>query len=119
MARKSSGSESRKRGAILQARFSPDEADEIRARADRAGTSVGSLIRSAVLGAEPVRATRRPTVNQQTVARLLGELGQVAQRFREAAKVADQRKSSKIIEAAARDLSEMRTVIFEALGREP
>ena len=74
-----SGSETRKRGAVLQARFTAEEAAGIRARADRAGTSVGSLIRSAVLEGEPVRATRRPSVNHQAVARVLGELGRVAE----------------------------------------
>jgi Mobilization protein NikA len=115
----SSGSESRKRAAILQARFTEGEAATIRARADRAGTSVGSLIRSAVLSAEPPRATRRPSVNHQAVARMLGGLGRVAEAFRQAAKVADHGKSHALIDAASRDLSELRTVCFEALGREP
>jgi len=114
-----SGSESRQRPAILQARFTEDEAADIRARADRAGTSVGSLIRSALLSAEPPRATRRPSVNHQAVARMLGELGKVAEAFRQAAKSADHRKSHALIDAASRDLSELRTVCFEALGREP
>ena len=80
-----SGSETRKRPAVLQARFTAAEAADIRARADRAGTTVGSLIRSAVLSAEPPRATRRPTVNHKAVARVLGELGRVAEAFRQAA----------------------------------
>jgi len=70
-----SGSESRRRTAVLQARFTAAEAADIRARAERAGTSVGSLIRAAVLAAEPVRATRRPTVNHAQVARVLANEG--------------------------------------------
>ena len=120
MARKrTSGSENRKRAAVLQARFTPDEAATIRAQAERAGMSVASLIRSAVLEAEPPRATRRPTVNHKAVARLLGELGRVAQAFRQAAKAADQRECGALIDAATRDFSELRAVCFEALGREP
>lgn len=117
--RSGSGSETRKRGAILQARFTAAEAAGIGAQADRAGTTVGNLIRSAVLSAEPVRATRRPTVNHQAVARVLGELGQVADAFRQAAGAADPHKCHELIDGAARDLSELRTACFEALGREP
>lgn len=114
-----SGSETRKRPAVLQARFTAEEAAGVRAKADRAGMTVGSLIRSAVLSAEPPRATRRPSVNHQAVARMLGELGRVAEAFRQAAKAADPARSHALIDAAARDLSELRTVCFEALGREP
>ena len=50
---------------------------------------------------------------------MLGELGRVAEAFRQAASAADQRKCHELIDAAARDLSELRTLCFEALGREP
>ena len=114
-----SGSETRKRSSVLQARFTAAEAAGIRAQADRAGTTVGSLIRSALLSSEPPRATRRPTVNHQAVARVLGELGRVAEAFRQAAGAADQSTRHELIDGAARDLSELRTLCFEALGREP
>ncbi len=87
--------------------------------ADRAGTSVGTLIRSALLSGEPVRATRRPSVNHEAVARVLGELGRVAEAFRQAAKAGDGHKHHALIDAATRDLSELRTACFEALGRKP
>ncbi|KUO69411.1 MAG: hypothetical protein APF80_08325 [Alphaproteobacteria bacterium BRH_c36] len=119
MAGKTSGSETRQRTAVLQARFTEAEAGAIRASAERAGMSIGTYIRSALLETEPPRATRRPTVNHKAVSRLLGELGRVAEAFRQAAEAADQRQSHALIDAASRDLSELRTVCFEALGREP
>ncbi|WP_029032278.1 plasmid mobilization protein [Salinarimonas rosea] len=119
MARKTSGTETRQRKAVLQARFTFAEATAIRINADRAGMSVGAYLRAAVLETEPPRATRRPTVNHKAVARLLGELGRVAEAFRQAADAADQRECHALIDAATRDLSELRTVCFEALGREP
>lgn len=109
----------RKRPVILQARFSAEEAAAVRAEADRAGTTVGALIRSAVLSSEPPRAARRPTVNHKAVAQMLGELGRVADAFRAAAGAADPDRTHALIDAASRDLSELRTVCFEALGREP
>ena len=114
-----SGSETRKRTSVLQARFTAAEAAGVRAQAERAGTTVGSLIRSAVISAKPPRAARRPTVNHKAVARVLGELGRVAEAFRQAASVDDQRTCHELIDAAARDLAELRTACFEALGREP
>jgi hypothetical protein len=92
MAGDGSGSKRRQRPAVLQARFSTEEAAAIKGRADRAGTSVGGLIRSAILSAEPPRVVRRPSVNHQAVARVLGELGRVAEAFRQAAAAADQKK---------------------------
>jgi hypothetical protein len=74
MSPKASGSETRQRTAVLQARFTFAEATTIRLDADRAGMSVGGYLRSAVLSAEPPRAVRRPTVNQKLAVRLLGEL---------------------------------------------
>jgi hypothetical protein len=119
MTRRASGSESRKRNAVLQARFTHLEAASIRVEADRAGLSVAGYIRAAVLGHEPARAVRRPTVNHKALARLVGELGQVAEALRQAAEMADHKRAGPLIDAATRDLSELRTVCFEALGRQP
>lgn len=119
MARKTSGTETRKRDVLMQTRLSQAEATTIRLNADRAGLSVAAYLRSAALGMEPPRATRRPTVNHKSVALILGQLGRVAQSFREAAEAADQRQCHALIDAATRDLAEMRSVCFEALGREP
>ena len=73
-----SGSDIRQRGETLSARFNDQEADAVRQMADRAGTSVASVIRYAVLNQPIPRATRRPTVNHEMAARVLGELGRVA-----------------------------------------
>lgn len=68
-----SGSDKRHRQMMLAARFNTQEAEAVRQLADRAGTSVASVIRHAVLKTPPTRATRRPTVNHQMAARLLGD----------------------------------------------
>jgi Mobilization protein NikA len=114
-----SGSDKRQRVTPLSARFNNQEAEEIREMADRAGTSVASVIRGAVLNAPVTRATRRPTVNHKLAARVLGELQRIAETLRTA--IASGRADPKdpYIAAAFRDLSEMRTVCFLAMGREP
>jgi hypothetical protein len=103
----------------LSARFNNQEAEAVRELADRAGTSVASVIRGAVLNAPAPRATRRPTVNHQMAARLLGELGRIAEMLRAAIASGGADPKDPHIAAAFRDLSEMRTVCFLAMGRDP
>lgn len=113
-----SGSEKRQRQVTLKARFTAEEAALIKEQAERAGVSVGSLIRYAVLGVPPLRASRHPTMDDEIAAQLLGNLGVIASALRgrngaPAAKIDPQ------VEAACREISEMRVVWFEAFGREP
>jgi len=114
-----SGSDKRHRKMMLAARFNTQEAEAVRQLADRAGTSVASVIRHAVLKAPVTRATRRPTVNHQMAARLLGELGRIAETFRTAHAAGRIDPNDPFVAAAFRDLAEMRTVCFLAMGRDP
>ncbi len=81
---------------------------------------MASLIRSALLGISPPRATRRPTINHILAARLLGELASLADAYRQAAEAApDRGQYDALLDAAGRDLAEMRLLWFQAMGREP
>lgn len=72
------GTEKRQRNCVLKARFNNQEAAAVRELADRAGQSVGSLLRQTLLNIPPPRrATRRPSVEVKEVVRLLGELGKL------------------------------------------
>ena len=88
--------------------------------ADSAGVSIASLMRAALLDISPPRATRRPTINHIVAARLFGELATLADAYRQAADAASgQGKDDALLHAASRDLSEMRHIWFQAMGREP
>jgi len=113
------GSENRQRQITLKARFNDQEAALVTEQADRAGVSVAALIRFAVLGQTPLRKSRAPTINHAQAAQLLGRLGQCAEALRRAAEADQSGKNADPIEAAHRDLAEMRVALFEALGREP
>jgi hypothetical protein len=113
------GSEKRQRQITLKARFNDQEAALIKEQADRAGVSVASLIRFALLDLSPLRASRQPTVNHEAAAQLLGRLGQCATALRQAAEAGNQAINAALIDAAHRDLAEMRVALFQALGREP
>lgn len=104
---------------MLTARFNQQEADALRQMAEAAGLPVSTLIRECALGAPAPRAARRPTVNHQAVARLLVELGRIAQALRDTVESGNVTPSNPHVVAALRDLAEMRCVCMEALGREP
>jgi len=109
----------RERPIILQSRMSEDEAALVRDQAQKAGVSVSALIRYALLDQVPLRASRSPTLDRETAARLLAELGQCASAFRQAAQADNPQVNAALIDAVHRDLADMRAVLFQALGREP
>jgi hypothetical protein len=111
-----SGTENRQRQITLKARFNEAEAALIKEQADRAGVSVAALIRFAVLDQTPLRASRRPSVNHETAAQLLAHIGLLKSALLRAAIGSPQEAA---ISAACRDIADMRTALFQAMGREP
>jgi hypothetical protein len=85
----------------------------------RAGLSVAALIRFAVLGQTPLRASRRPSVNHEAAAQLLGNIGPLKSALIRAAEGAESDALEAEIIAACRDIADMRVALFEAMGREP
>lgn len=114
-----SGSEKRQRRRPLKARFTDEEAALIAEQAGRAGVSVASLIRHAVLGQSPLRASRQPQVKTQEIARLIGEIGALKSALKQSAAQGGTRECERLAEAACRDISDIRRAALTALGREP
>jgi hypothetical protein len=118
MARRS-GSEKRQRTTIVTMRINPQEAAAIRKIAARRGQSVSALMRSALL-----QSRLRPSrIEVKAIARLLGQLGKIGSNINQiayhlnAGRPGDRVEGS--LEAALRDLSELRLVCLQALGKEP
>ena len=118
MARRS-GSEKRQRTTIVTMRINPDEAVTIRQIAARRGQSVSALMRSALLQSR-VRPSR---IEVKAIAQLLGQLGKIGSNINQiayhlnAGRPGDRVEGS--LEAALRDLAELRLVCLQALGKEP
>jgi Mobilization protein NikA len=114
-----SGSEKRQRTTIVTMRINPQEAAAIRRIAERRGESVSALMRSALLHSR-LRPSR---IEVKAVARLLGQLGKIGSNINQiayhlnAGRPGDRVEGS--LEAALRDLSELRLVCLQALGKEP
>lgn len=115
------GSEKRKRSIVLTVRVSPEEAQTIRDMAERSGMSVGALVRRALLWTIPPRAQRRPAVEVQAVARLLGQLGKIGSNLNQLAHYANAGRNLALahaVEPALRELADMRLACLQALGHE-
>jgi hypothetical protein len=110
-----SGSETRQRSERYTVRFTALENALLLAKANAAGVPVATFLRCTALGFPITREARRPTSNHEDVARLLSQIGQLAAAFRRASALADERA----VEIALNDLSELRLLCFNALGRKP
>ena len=84
-------------------------------RVELAAVPISTFLRCSALDYPLPRSVRRPTSNHQDVVLLLGELGQCAEAFRKAQMLTN----PEIAEAAMADFSELRLLLFEALGRAP
>lgn len=111
-----SGSEKRQRSRILTVRLTPQEVATVRQKAQEHGQTVGALLRANLLHVR----LRHSRIDQQAVARLLGQLGKIGSNINQLAKHANAgRYQESSIELALRDLAELRIVCLQALGQEP
>lgn len=110
-----SGSDTRQRRIMLSARFNAQEAEAIRQMADSAGMPVASFMRAAALN----RPKRRPPGGRQDAARILGQLGRIADELRALQANGSVAPDHPHLVAAWRDLAEVRFVCLQHLGVEP
>lgn len=71
------GSETRQRKKALLVRLTDAERVEVEEASRRAGLTVGSYARQQMLKAPPPRAVRRPPLERELIAHLLGQVGRV------------------------------------------
>jgi hypothetical protein len=114
-----SGSEKRRRRHVRKARFTDEEAALFDEQAARAGVSDGELIRYAVFGTPPLRASRNPGNDPEMAGRLLGMLARYISEFKSAAAKGTPGACDEILAAATRDAAEMRALWFMLFGRDP
>jgi hypothetical protein len=97
------------------------EDKQIEAAADRAGLTVGSYVRSRALSNPTTRAARRPPVQTQQLARLLGMLGAVSGAIQQIAKQQNSgtAPTSTELHMAVKDVRDAAAAIIQALGKRP
>jgi hypothetical protein len=114
------GSETRQKSKVVPFRMAETEYAELAAAAERSGQTIGSYIRAQVLKAPTTRATRRPSVEVQALARLQGEMNKVGSNIAQILKrinYADTPHGNEIREAFS-GYREVIAAILKTLGRE-
>lgn len=116
-----SGSEKRKRSACLAVRLTPEERAHIEANAVRAGLATGSYARLVLLGTPPPRQVRRPPIERQKLAQLLGQIGYVGNNINQIARMLNGGREADLhaLDEGLSALGAIRNAVLRALGRDP
>ena len=114
-----SGSEKRQRQPHIDFRVTEIEKQEIADKAKAAGLDVGAYCRAQCLGASKIRAQRRPAVEAELLARLLGELGKIGSNLNQIAHKLnmDAPVNPKDIKLALTELRTLNLAITKAAGK--
>lgn len=112
-------SEKRHRQARVTVRLSSDERTALETAANASGLTLGSYIRARLTDGKALRSVRRPPVECDLLARLLGQIGKVGSNLNQIAMVMN--AQGIVMHGAISDeLSEvksLREAILKALGR--
>jgi hypothetical protein len=88
--------------------------------ARRAGLSVGALLRALACNGPGLRAARRPPIERQELARLLGHIGKLGSNVNQlayAANAFDELPSARELQQIGAEVHEIRDAVMRALGR--
>ena len=119
--KKKSGSEKRKRNPLMGFRVDENERAEILAAASRAGLEPSSYMRTSCLATPKTRARRRPPIEKEMMAQLLGQLGKAGGNIHQLVKYQNIHKEGVDRDSYLRAMTlfeKATAAILEALGRE-
>lgn len=114
------GSEKRQRARLVPVRCTEAEHAAIAATAAEAGMSAGAYLRALALGSPGPRAARRPPIEREALARILGHLGKLGSNVNQLAYVANTAGatlSSRQLDQIGDEVREIRSAVMKALGR--
>jgi hypothetical protein len=116
--RKKSGTESRSRLRQVNIRFDEGEFAEIDEAATQAGLTIPSWGRSRMLSAPPARAVRRPAIEKELLARILGQLGKIGSNLNQLTRAAHTTGApADEIDEAAAEVRQAARAVMRAQGR--
>lgn len=118
--RRVSGSETRRRVHVRAVRLDDGELQFLSRRAQEAGLTIGAYIRRTSLGDAGPRARRRPIIERELLARLLGHLGKVGSNLNQIAAAVNSGEEIDRDHLAQElaNLAKLRGAVMDALGRE-
>ena len=101
-------------------RVTAADLDRIKEKAQEAGYKIGGYLRALALGSAGPRAVKRPRVEREQLARLLGEIGKVGSNVNQLAKWSNTEKAPASVAELAQiraDIGAMREAVMKALDR--
>jgi Mobilization protein NikA len=106
--------------SFISVRCTAEERATIDAAATQAGLSVGAYLRALAFGSPGPRAVRRPPIEREELARLLGLLGKLGSNVNQIARAVNMTRNlpswSELAEIR-HDIGLMRAALMKALGR--
>lgn len=94
--------------------------EEFYARADKSGLSVSGFITASVFGQDAGRSRKKPSVERRELVQLLGTCAAIRDQLSRLEDMASQSAEAQaVFEDMHRQLGEMRSACFRALGRTP
>ncbi len=108
------------RDKVLRIRCTGAELEQMDARADTAGLSLGAFVRAATLGSPGPRAVKRPRVERAQLALLLAKIGNLGGNVNQVAKFCNATRTpadARTLDGMKADIAAMRDDLMKALGR--
>ena len=106
----------KKREAPISYRPPKDLRDEFHSRVQKSGLSTTAFITKAVFNEAPSRQSRRPSIEEKLLARLLNEAVKIRQELGE---FGEDQNNTPLIEDAVQALTEIRAALLKGMGRNP
>jgi hypothetical protein len=118
-AKKSSGSEKRKRGPRVYSRVTEEELSRIESDASAHGLSVGGYLRWLAIDKPQTRAVRKPLADVQLLAQIKGQVGRIGGNVHQLLKLANRGDIpwTEEIAHAAKEVSDFLALAAEILRR--
>lgn len=116
-----SGSERRQRNKTLQIRLTDFEFEAIAEKAESVLLTAPSYARHVLLDTPAPRARRRPSIEAETLARVLAQLGKIGSNLNQLAKQTNtgHHIPPEDIRAALSSVADLREATLSAMGRKP
>ena len=107
-----------KRASPISIRIPTDELAEFRRRVEASGLPVNAYVIRAILNAPIPRGTRRPVVEKQMLAQLLGRSAAIRDALDNASRITGA-GAADAIKAACEELTVIRAALMKMMEREP
>jgi hypothetical protein len=108
------------KGKFIAVRCTEADREFIAGTAAQAGMSIGAFLRTIALGTAGARAVKRPRIERELLAKLLGEIGKLGSNVNQIAKWANTDRSAPSfaeIVNMREDIATMRADVMKALDR--